>query len=176
MNTDSITILDGLVLALMLIAIARGAFIGMIRESFSIAAVGVTCIALRYGNEPAANALVDVTGGEIGAGAAPFITGAVILVATIGLVGFLGRYLKRGAAAVGLGWADRLGGGALGFAEGALVATLLVSGATLVFGRDHESIEQSRSVEAVEKLQEYVSTNYGDELDQLPDVAAPLRR
>jgi membrane protein required for colicin V production len=117
-----------------------------------------------------------VTGGEIGAGAAPFITGAVILVATIGLVGFLGRYLKRGAKAVGLGWADRIGGGALGFAEGALVATLLVSGATLVFGRDHESIEQSRSVEAVEKLQEYVSTNYGDELDQLPDVAAPLRR
>lgn len=176
MNAEDITLLDGLVLAVMLIAIARGAFIGMIRESFSIAAVGMTCIALRYGNEPAANALVDVTKGEIGAGAAPFITGAIILVVTIGLVGFIGRNLKRGAEAVGLGWADRVGGGALGFAEGALVATLVVSGATLVFGRDHSAINKSHSVEAVEKLREYVSTNYSDQLDALPDVAAPFRR
>lgn len=176
MNAESITLLDGVVLSVMLIALARGAYIGMIRESFSIGAVAVTCIALRYGNDPASEALVELTNGEVGAGIAPFVTGAVILIATVGLVGFLGRYLKRGAEAAGLGWADRVGGGALGIAEGALVATLIVSGATMVFGREHSSIEKSRSVGAVDQLQEYVSTNYSDELDKLPDVAAPLRR
>ncbi len=184
MSADSITALDGLVLAVLLIAAARGAYIGMIRESFSIAALGISCIALRFGNTYAAAWLTDLTGGEIGAGAAPFLTGAVILVGTVGLVGFAGRHLKRGAEAVGLGWADRLGGGALGFAEGALAATLLVLAATLALGRDSETIERSRSIEAVEFMQQYVATNYPDiypgnrrgEFDKLPSVAAPRRR
>ena len=50
MNAESITPLDGTVLFVMLVAIARGGYIGMIRESFSIAAVGASCIALRFGN------------------------------------------------------------------------------------------------------------------------------
>lgn len=176
MNAESITLLDGTVLFVLLVAIARGGYIGMIRESFSIAAVGASCIALRFGNEHASGALVNVSGGEIGAGVAPFITGAVILFSTIALIGILGRQLKRGARAVGLGWADRVAGSALGMAEGALIATLVVMGATLVFGPEHSSIENSRSVEAVNVLQEYVLTNYGDELEKIPDVAAPFQR
>ncbi len=176
MNSDSITLIDGIVLAVMLVAFARGAWIGMIRESFSIAAVGLSCIALRYGNPPASRFLSDLTGGEIGTGAAPFITGAAILFVTVALVGYLGRFLKEGAQNAGLGWADRLGGGAIGFAEGALVSTVIVVAATYLLGEDHDTIKRSRSVEAVETLQEYVATNYSDELEQLPDVAAPLRR
>ncbi|MDP6977893.1 MAG: CvpA family protein [Myxococcota bacterium] len=176
MSDDSITLIDGIVLAVMIIAFARGAFIGMIRESFSIAAVGLSCIALRYGNPPAARALTDLTGGEIGTGAAPFLTGAVILFATVALVGYLGRFLKEGAQNAGLGWADRLGGSAVGVAEGALVATVIVMAASFVLGEDHDSIKRSRSVEMVASLQEYVATNYPDELEQLPDVAAPLLR
>ncbi len=176
MSDDSITLIDGIVLAVMIIAFARGAFIGMIRESFSIAAVGLSCIALRYGNPTAAKALSDLTGGEIGTGAAPFLTGAVILFVTVALVGYLGRSLKQGAQNAGLGWADRLGGGAVGVAEGALVATVIVMTATFVLGDDHDSIKRSRSVEFVASLQEYVATTYPDELERLPDVAAPLRR
>ena len=180
MNGNEITVLDGFVLAVLLVAMARGAYIGMIRESFSIAALGISCIALRFGNAHAATWLSESTGGEIGTGVAPFLTGAVILVATVGLVGFLGRSVKRGVASVGLGWADRIGGGALGMAEGALVATLLVLGTTLVLGRESESIERSRSVEAVDFLQQYVATHYPDQVPEefgnLPAVAAPLRR
>lgn len=176
MASDSFTLLDGLVLFVLLVAAARGAYIGMIRESFSIAAVGLSCIALRFGNPYAANWLSEFSGGEIGTGAAPFITGAVILVGTVGLVGFVGRSIKRGAQAVGLGWADRLAGGALGIAEGALIATLIVLGATLVFGVEHESIKGSQSVEAVEQLQEYVASEYPEQFDALPNVAAPFRR
>lgn len=176
MSDDSITWIDGIVMAVMLIAFARGAFIGMIRESFSIAAVGISCIALRYGNPPAARALSDLTGGEIGTGAAPFLTGALILFLTVALVGYLGRFLRQGAQNAGLGWADRLGGGAIGIAEGALVAAVIVTAAQFVLGEESETLEKSRSVEAVASLKEYVSTNYGDELERLPDVAAPLRR
>ncbi|MCP4039585.1 MAG: CvpA family protein [bacterium] len=176
MSEDGFTLLDGAVLAVMLIAVGRGAFIGMIRESFSIAALGISCIALRYGNPAAATWLSDLTGGEIGTGAAPFLTGAAILLGTVALVSFLGRYLKRGADAAGLGWADRLGGGAVGFAEGALASTLIVMGATLLLGEEHDSIKRSRSVEAVTTLQEYVAMNYADELERLPDVAAPRKR
>ncbi len=176
MDTDSLTILDGFILFVLLVAAARGAYIGMIRESFSIAAVGISCIALRFGNSYAANWLTEFTGGEIGAGAAPFITGAVILIGTVVLVGYLGRTVKRGAEAVGLGWADRLGGGALGVAEGALVGTLLVLGATLIFGEEHDSIKGSRSVAAVEQLQEYVANEYPEQFKALPSVAAPFKR
>lgn len=175
MNSETVTVLDGFCLFVLIVALARGAFIGMIRESFSIGSVAISCIALRLGNAPLATWLTEITGGEIGTGAAPFISGAFILIATVALVGFAGRYLKRGAQAVGLGWADRLGGGVLGLAEGALVATLVVMGATLVLGRDHDSIDKSRSVAAVDVLQEYVSTNYPDQLDRLPTVAAPPR-
>ncbi len=172
MNSDSITLLDGIVLALLLIAVGRGTYIGMIRESFSIAAIGSSCIALRYGNELAANWLTDSTGGQIGAGAAPWITGAIIMVGTIGLIGFAGRFIKRGAQAVGLGWADRLGGGALGLAEGMLLATLLVIGTSVALGRDHATIKRSHSVGAVDYLRQYVTDN----ADELPDVAAPFQR
>jgi len=173
---DSTSLIDGVVMAVLLLAFARGAWIGMIRESFSIAAVGVSCIALRYANPPAARALNELTGGEIGTGAAPFLTGAFILFATIALIGYLGRFLKRGAQNAGLGWADRLGGGAVGLAEGALVSTLIVMAATFLLGRDHDSIKRARSVAAVDSLQEYVVTHYPEEFERLPDVAAPLRR
>ena len=39
--------LDGLVLAIVLIALARGFFIGLIRESISIAALAGACLAVR---------------------------------------------------------------------------------------------------------------------------------
>ena len=171
MNTDSITLLDGTVLVVLLIGIARGLFIGMIRETFSIAAFGSACILLRFGNEIAANWLMQLTNGGVGT-AAPWITGAVIMVGTVGLISFLGRLLKRGVEAVGLGIADRLGGGALGLVEGALLSTLIVIGTSVILGRDNDTIKNSQSVEAVDFMREYVMKNS----DDLPDVAAPFRR
>ena len=176
MNGEEITTLDGVVFVVLLVAAGRGAYIGIIRESFSIATVGACVIALRYGNADAAAWLSDFSNGEISETFAPFVTGAVILLGTAGVVGLLGNTVKRGAQAAGLGIADRIGGGVLGLAEGALVATLVVLGTSILLGRDHKTIKRSHSVEAVDILQQYVATEYPDQLRKLPDVAAPLRR
>jgi membrane protein required for colicin V production len=165
---DEVQPLDGIVLATLLIAMLRGAYIGMIRESFSIGALAAACVVLRLGNPDASAWLEQISRGLIPGGLTAWISGAVLFVGTIAVVGIVGRHLKRGAQAVGLGWADRVGGGALGIAEGAIVATILVSAAVLALGRDHPSVEHTHSVEAVSVLRTYVMEN----IDALPSVAS----
>jgi membrane protein required for colicin V production len=160
--------LDGVVLAILLMAVTRGFFIGLIRESFSIAALGGACVVVSYGRVPAALWLQRVSNGEVGAGASTWIAAAVLAIGTIVVVGTAGRWLRRGARAVGLGWADRLGGGALGAAEGALVVALLIVAASWLVGRDHPAIAQSRTIETYEELQSLAQ----NVPSTLPDVAA----
>jgi len=161
--------LDGLALAVVVVAILRGVFIGLIREGFSIAALGAAFVAVRLGTPAASTWLQEVTGGEIGAGAAPWIAGALIGVATVAAVATAGSFIRRGARAAGLSWADRIGGGALGAAEGALVAGLLVLAATWLIGRDDPVVADSRSLRAFDEIQAYVQ----ERSNALPDVAAP---
>ena len=163
--------LDGLVLAIVLVALARGFFIGLIREGFSIAALAGACLSVRYFTAPFAEWLTRTTNGEIGSGAAPWIAGAALAIASTAVIAIAGRFVRRGVRAVGLGWADRLGGTALGAAEGALVAALLVLGATWWFEPTHSVVKESRSVVAYQEVQAYVR----DHAKNLPDVAAPLR-
>jgi len=163
--------LDGVVLAILLVALARGFYIGLIREGFSIAALTGGFLAVRYFTGPVAIWLVDTTKGEIGQGAAPWVAGALVAIASAGMIAFVGRWLRRGVKAVGLGWADRLGGTALGAAEGVLVAALLVLAATWWLGNQHPAVADSRSVVAYHELQGFVR----DHAASLPDVAAPLR-
>ena len=162
---------DGAMLAVLLVAIARGLHIGLIREGFSIAALGAAVLATRYGTAPAADWLRATTGGEIGATAAPWLMGAVIAIASVGLVSLLGRLIRRGARFAGLDWADRLGGGALGAAEGAVVAMLIVLVSTWTVGREHPVVASSKSLEAYDLVLTFVD----DHADKLPDVAAPGR-
>ncbi len=161
--------LDGVVLAILLLAVTRGFFIGLIRESFSIAALAGACLVVSYARVPAALWLQRVTNGEIGATASAWIAVAVLGIATVVIVGTIGRWLRRGARAFGLGWADRLGGGALGAAEGALVVALLIVAASWLMGRDHPAIAQSRTIETYQEVQSFVQ----NAPTALPDVAAP---
>ncbi len=170
---NSLTNLDAAALAIMALAMARGAYIGMIRESLSIASLAAACVAVRFGRVPIAEWIVDVSKGEIGNTIAPWIAGSLIVIATVGVIGITGRILKRGVQVIGLGWADRMGGGILGIAEGGLIAALIVSFMMFVLGQDHPSVRNSQSVEAVGILQKYVSRNVGD--FELPDVAAQPR-
>ena len=87
----------------------------------------------------------------------------------MGFVGTLGNLVRRGARFAGLGLVDRMGGAALGAAEGFLVGMLIVLGATLVIGREHPVVEQSRSLEAYDTVRALVDAQN----DDLPDVAAP---
>ncbi len=161
--------IDGLVVVILIAAALRGLVKGLIREVFSIAALGGACIAARYGATPGAQWLVEATRGEIGTGAAPWIAGSVIALTTLAIVALTGRVFRRGARAAGLGWADRLGGGALGAAEGALVAGLILVGIGWVIGQGHPILAQSRSAVAFEQLQAVVQ----ERAKELPSVATP---
>ena len=140
---EQISLLDGLVLALFLLTTARGLAIGLIREGFSIAALAGACIAVATFRVPAAQWLHTSFDPAVPESAAPWIAGAAIAVITIAVVGLAGRIVRRGARAVGLGWADRVAGGALGAAEGFLLSMLVVVGALWLLGRDSPTISNS---------------------------------
>ncbi|MBW2232856.1 MAG: CvpA family protein [Deltaproteobacteria bacterium] len=166
MSDGTFTWLDGAVLVVLVIAMLRGLFIGLIREGFSIASVAAGVLAARIFTAPAAELLVELSEGEISAGVAPWIMGTVLAITTIAVVALTGRVLRRGARLVGLSWADRIGGAALGTVE---IAMVVVLGASWIVGRAHPQIAASRSLEAYDIVRTFVDENRGT----LPDVAAP---
>ena len=95
--------------------------------------------------------------GGVGETASSWIAGAAIGIAVVAAIGVVGKKLRQGAQAVGLGWADRIAGGLIGAVEGALVAAVLVVGATWVAGADSPIITESRSVEFLEQVQTYLA-------------------
>ncbi len=167
MNTANVPLIDMIVLTVLFIAIMRGIWIGLIREGSSLAAIGIATIVTRLLVDPFSARLTELTGGEITGNTAMWIAGVLLVVATIVVLGFVARLLRRGAEAAGLGWADRLGGGALGAAEGAIVAAVLVTIALWLVGPDHVTTEGARSIELVEELQSM------RESGKLPSVASP---
>lgn len=167
MNTANVPLIDMIVLTVLFIAIVRGIWIGLIREGSSLAAIGIATIVTRLLVDSFSARLTELTGGEITGNTAMWIAGVLLVVATIVVLGFVARLLRRGAEAAGLGWADRLGGGALGAAEGAIVAAVLVTIALWLVGPDHVTTEGARSIELVEELQSM------RESGKLPSVASP---
>jgi uncharacterized membrane protein required for colicin V production len=101
---------------------------------------------------------------------ATWVAAAAIGLGVVAIVGMSGKMLRKGARAVGLGWADRVAGGFVGLVEGALAAAILVVGATWVMGDDSPLLQNAESPQILEQLQGYLA----DHRDQLPDVAAPL--
>lgn len=168
---DEIRSVDVVVAAILGVALLRGLFLGLIREAFSLAALGGACIVVRIYHVPAADWLVDVSRGEIGPDAAPWLAGAALGACTIAAIAIAGRLVRKGVRAAGLGWADRAGGALLGAAEGALLAgvVLLVVGAAL--GRDHPFMAGSRSIAALDRLERLADER---DLGRI-DVAAPPR-
>jgi uncharacterized membrane protein required for colicin V production len=161
---------DLLALALLGIAVLRGLLLGLIREAFSLAAIGAACVAVRWFASPAAAELQRATDGRVGDLAAPWIAGAGVAIVTAAAVAITGRILRRGARAVGLGLVDRAGGALLGAAEGSLVIAVLLVLATTVLGRDHAVFEGTRSLAALERAELFAA-----EVRDI-DVAAPPRR
>jgi membrane protein required for colicin V production len=162
---------DGVVLAILGLACLRGLLRGLVREAFSVAALAAACVVAKLYYGPLADWLLAASDGRIGELAAPWLAGALLVVGAIGAVTLLGRVLRRGARAAGLGWADRAGGALLGTAEGALVAGILLASAAALVGRDHELLASSRSLATFEQLEELVA-----QARETPDVAAGPRR
>lgn len=159
--------IDLVVITIVALAVARGLWIGMIREGLSLAAIGLCTIVTRLFVDPLALQLAEWTGGEITGRTATWIAGVLLVMATILACGVVGRLMKRGASYAGLGWADRVGGGALGLAEGSIVAIVVVLITLWLVGPDHVVTEDASSVELVEELRS------AHEAGELPAVAAP---
>ena len=83
--------------------------------------------------------------------------------------------MKRGVQFAGLGWADRVGGGALGLAEGSIIAAVLVLIALWLVGPDHPATEGSRSVEIVEEWSSAQGSGLKELEGRLPSVASPAK-
>lgn len=163
--------LDLVVGTILGVALLRGLFLGLIREAFSIAALGGACVTARLFAAPAGDWLVAVSGGFVDPSVAPWVAGAALAVATIAAVASVGRLLQRGARAAGLGWADRAGGAVLGAAEGALVAGIVLLVASAAMGRDHPLLADSRSLSALDELERLA----GGDAPRAQGLASPPR-
>ena len=168
--TGAFTPVDWVVLAVLGLAFLRGLLRGLLREAFSIASLGAACVVVKLYYGEVASWLMSVSDARIGDMAAPWAAGLLLAVASIGAVTLAGRLLRRGAKAAGLGWADRAGGAVLGTAEGLLVAGVLVAIASALVGREHPLLADSRSLGALEQLEELAA-----DARETPDVAAGPR-
>jgi membrane protein required for colicin V production len=145
---------DVVVLAILGVACLRGLLLGLIREVFSVASLAAAVVAVRLFVVPGGDWIQGMSDGLMGLVAARVLAGIAIVLVVIALGATAGRIFKRGARAVGLGWVDRAGGGLLGAAEGALVAGVLLAVVGSFTGRDHPLLENSRSMAALERLEE----------------------
>ena len=159
--------LDIAALAILLVAALRGMSLGLIREAFSIGALAAAVIAVRVWNEPFAHWLQRTSGNQLPAYLLPWFAGFLLAVVVVAAVGTFGRVMRQGARAVGLGWFDRLAGAALGVAEGALAAGVLLFAIGAVLGPSHTLLAQSRSYALLERVREAPAAS---------DVAAPPPR
>jgi uncharacterized membrane protein required for colicin V production len=162
--------LDIVVAAIIAGAMLRGYFIGLVREAFSLGALGGAYLAVQLFTLPSADWLEEVSGGDVGPSIAPWLAGAGLAIGTITVVVLLGRGLQRTLKAAGLSWADRFGGAFLGAAEGVLVAGILLVLGSEVLGRDHPAFSETASLAAIE---EFERLSQSSEIDI--DVAAPPR-
>jgi membrane protein required for colicin V production len=162
--------LDIVVVAIVAAAMLRGLFIGLVREAFSLGALGGAYLVVQLFTLPAADWLQEFSNGDIGPSMAPWLAGAGLAIGTITVVVLLGRGLQRTLKAAGLNWADRFGGGLIGAAEGVLVAGILLMLGAEVLGRDHPAFSETASLAA---LEEFERLSQESEIDI--DVAAPPR-
>lgn len=170
-----ISILDMVVGAVMALAVLRGFYVGMIREGFSVGTIGAVVLGIVYGAEPAGLWIENATYGEIGGQLAKWTGGAIVGLLAGVAVSALGRYLRRISRIVGLGMADRVGGSAIGAAEGALLAMLVIAGASKMFGPDHPAVFNSHSIAMMDRVEEAVAASDLDSLPSLPSVASGPR-
>jgi membrane protein required for colicin V production len=147
---ESVDIVVGSIIG---IACLRGFFLGLIREAFSLASLGAAYMAVQAFVGPVGEWVGEISAGRISEALEPWVAGTLLVLVAIGVVTTIGRIIRRGARAVGLGFVDRVGGGLLGAAEGVLVVALLIMLVGNRIGRDHPAIEDSRTLAALEQME-----------------------
>jgi len=163
---ESVDIVVGTIIG---IACLRGFFLGLIREAFSLASLVAAYFAVRAFVGPVSEWVGDISGGRVNEALEPWVAGALLALVTIGAVTTVGRIIRRGARAVGLGFVDRVGGGLLGATEGVLVVAVLLLLVGDRIGRDHPAIANTRTLAALEEMELLASEAPPTEID----VASP---
>ena len=143
--------------AILVVAMLRGVFVGLIRQVVSIAALVAASLVVQRFHGDAAAWLSQTWPGAIDPQLLPWLAGAALAVGTLVAGAVLGRLLSRGARIAWLGLPDRIGGAMLGAAEGVLVCAILLLAATSLIGREHPWVEGSRSIAALEQLEHFAA-------------------
>ncbi len=147
-------LVDVIALAVLAVAVLRGLWIGLVREVFSIAALAAAILAFRALRGPVAAVIAErTTWDPLVATAA---AGGVVVIGALLFVSIVGAIVRRLVGAAGLGLMDRIGGGALGAAEGALVVGLALLAVTEVLGPRDPLVAGSRALAIFERVQESV--------------------
>lgn len=161
--------LDLVVLVVVGLLALRGLVRGAVREAFALAALAAAVLAVRS-FEPAVTHALEP---HLAARLSPAVVRglAIVLVAGAALVAVsvAGAFVRRGLHAVGLGLADRVGGAALGIAEGTLAVAIALSLAGGLLGGDHPWLRESEAYA-------WLAHARGETRDApLPHVASPAR-
>jgi len=159
--------LDVVALAVVAVAVARGTIRGVVREAFSLGAIAVAFIVARFATAPLAAWLVESAPMALPPWAATSLAGIAVVGGSLIGVGLLGRTLRTGVHAAGLGLFDRLAGALLGAGEGALVVAVGVALAAAAVGPDHAALRQTKTLAAYDAAMDLLGR------DRLADVAAP---
>lgn len=159
--------LDIVALALLALAIARGAFRGVVREAFSLGALAAAFIVARFATSPVAAWLTESAPMILPPWAATVLAGIAVVTASLIGVGLVGRTVRTGLHAAGLGLFDRIAGAGLGAAEGALVIAVGVALGATALGPDHAALRQTHTLAAYDSAMDWMGRG------RLADVAAP---
>lgn len=159
--------IDRVALAIVALAVIRGLWIGLLREAFSIGALAAAFVAVKLWTDPATDWLVAHAPfhGTLSQRQSHVVAGALVAIAAALVVVALGGFVRKRVHATSLGFVDRVLGGALGGAEGALLVAVGLVGVIAFVGPDHEVLAGSRSIELLSRARIFA--------DELPDVASP---
>jgi membrane protein required for colicin V production len=137
--------LDLVALVLIGLLAVRGLLRGAVREAFALAALAAAVLAVRT-LEPSAMRLL---GPKLAPHVSPTVLRGITIVLLAGtaliVVSLAGAFVRRGLHAVGLGFADRIGGVVVGAAEGALLVAIALSFAGGLLGADHPWLRSSQA-------------------------------
>jgi membrane protein required for colicin V production len=166
-------IVDLLAAAALALAVLRGMWIGIVREVFSLTALATAVLAVRRLAAPLASDIAMSY--QLDPLVATAIAGGGVAVASILVVAVIGWIVRRLVRTAGLGPFDRIGGAALGAAEGALFVAVLLFGVISLTGRSDPLIAGTRSLAAFEALERWVGAEPPPPR-QAVDVSAPRSR
>lgn len=159
--------IDRVALGVIVLAVLRGLWIGLLREAFSVGALAAAFVAARLWTAPAASWLLErgAFGLELTPRQASLFGGIAVGLAAMFVVVAVGGFVRKRVHATALGLFDRLLGGALGGAEGALLVGLALIGVTALIPENHEVFAGSRSIQLLAEARAIAG--------ELPNVAAP---